>query len=364
MNHSKSYSTNRKGRGFRFLLPVLFFLLLAAAVLICLMTRRNAIGAEKASLQEDLTTAAWLQVSGKETALSYERSLSAVDLANTIQSFSNDLFADNFHANAAYVEDQDGNVLFSLNEHDQHFPASMTKLMTALVAAENTPDLDKTFTVADLEGCYEPDSMLMDLQPGTEISMRDVIHAILMCSYNDCATAIAMQVGGSLDHFAEMMNQKAQELGLTNTHFVTPHGLHDDDHYTCAYDMTQIMKAAYQNDFLRDVMSKSTYDISYTLDGQTYTETLTASSNFLNGTYSVPSMTYKAGKTGFTYVARSCLASVFEKDGTAYYGCVMDSWDASYNTMLIYDNHFDPLRLYQDSQTTPVLEELVLSTTY
>ncbi len=146
---------------------------------------------------------------------------------------------------AAVVMDLNtGTFLYSKNAYEKHYPASITKIMTAMVALENgNPENEITFdeSVYDLE----EGSSHAGIQPGEKMTLDDALHALMLESANDAAVGIAEYVGGSLEGFADMMNQKAEELGCINTHFANPHGLHNEEHYTCAYDMALIAQAAY-----------------------------------------------------------------------------------------------------------------------
>ena len=136
------------------------------------------------------------------------------------------------------IEEPCGGVLYEMNADERRAPASITKIATALVAAERS---DPSETVAvNVDGAalaVETESTIMGLQPGTEFSMRDLLYGLLLPSGNDAAIAIAEHVAGSVPAFVELMNEKAGELGLSNTHFANPHGLDDPDHYTSAHDI-------------------------------------------------------------------------------------------------------------------------------
>jgi len=136
------------------------------------------------------------------------------------------------------MEEACGGVLYESNAGARMAPASITKIATALVAAERT-DLSEMVDV-EVDGAalaVQTESTIMGLQPGMEMSMRDLLYGLLLPSGNDAAIAIAEHVAGSVPAFVELMNQRADELGLRNTHFANPHGLDDPDHYTSAHDI-------------------------------------------------------------------------------------------------------------------------------
>ena len=140
-------------------------------------------------------------------------------------------------------------VLYDKGMNQRMYPASITKVMTALVVLENCPDLQATVTFTDT-GVQEvrPDSANIQAQLGEELTVEQCLYVVLLSSANEVSSQLAEYVGGTKEHFVEMMNEKAQELGCKDTHFTNPNGLHDENHYTTAYDMALIMKAAIQNE--------------------------------------------------------------------------------------------------------------------
>ncbi len=254
--------------------------------------------------------------------------------------------------------DDKGNILAGLNPEKAQYPASMTKLMTAIVAVDMTEDLDARITIGELTGCYDNDSVIMFLEEGETISMRDLLYALLMCSYNDAATAIAMEVGGSLEGFADLMNQKAAELGLVNSHFITPHGLHEEGHYSCPYDMALLIKTAMSIPLLKQILETTTYSCDMTSTrGEEYTYLCTSTNLFLNSVYAVPGLTYLGGKTGFDIIDRSNFASCFTNGENTYYITVMKALDAPYMSALIMDYYFAPYSMYAHAKSEPVMKK-------
>lgn len=152
------------------------------------------------------------------------------------------------------IESETGKILFDKNAKQKAFPASTTKIMTGLLAIENL-DLEKSITVP--EDFQLVDGSSMYLLPGETFKVRELIQAVLIHSANDACVLLAIEISGSVDSFVQLMNQKAAELGATNTHFVNPHGLHDDNHYTTAYDMAIIAREAMKNDEFRKIVGQS-----------------------------------------------------------------------------------------------------------
>lgn len=159
-------------------------------------------------------------------------------------------------ASAVVMDLTTGTLLYSKNAYEKRYPASITKIMTAMVALENG-NLNDEITFDDSVYDLEEGSSHVGIQPEEKMTLRDALYALMLESANDAGVGIAKHLGGSLEGFAEMMNQKAEELGCVNTHFTNPHGLHNEDHYTCAYDMALIAQAAYDIPEFRKMASST-----------------------------------------------------------------------------------------------------------
>lgn len=211
----------------------------------------------------------------------------------------------------------EGAGLFRLNEkeavykkniYERLYPASTTKILTALIALEES-NLDDVVTVSANAANQASDSSVCGLKEGDQISMRDLLYGLMMRSGNDAAIAIAEHISGSSEEFAVLMNAKAQSLGATNSHFVTPNGLHDEDHYTTVYDMYLIMNAAVQNETFVEILQTANYTTNYTdAAGNPVTQDWATTNKYLTGTEAVPEgVTVIGGKTGTTGEAKYCL---------------------------------------------------------
>jgi serine-type D-Ala-D-Ala carboxypeptidase (penicillin-binding protein 5/6) len=157
---------------------------------------------------------------------------------------------------AALLDTFTGEFLFQKNADARQYPASATKILTALIVIE-AGDLDKIVTVQPADTKVEPSSL--DLKPGEQYPRRQLLYGLLLKSANDVALALARDDAGSVDAFVEKMNQRASELGATSSHFTNPHGLHDPNHYTTAHDLALIARAAMQQPFLREIVSTIYY---------------------------------------------------------------------------------------------------------
>ena len=217
-------------------------------------------------------------------------------------------------AAAGVVLDLDtGAFLYSKNCDRQLYPASITKIMTALLVIENA-DLDAIMTCSPIVYELEENASNTGLSEGEEMSIRDALYTLMLESANDTANALAEYVGGSLEGFAQMMNEKAASLGCTGTHFSNPSGLNADDHYTTAHDMALIAKAAYANETFRTICGTVEYEIEPT---NKYEEI-----RYLSNHHQMMKMDSEfytdwctGGKTGFTQMAWNTLVTYGERDG-------------------------------------------------
>ena len=199
------------------------------------------------------------------------------------------------------------------NAHKKIYPASMTKIMTGLLVIESIEkgeiSLDDMVTLNRKVTFDDWDAMASDLVGGCRINVKNLLYGLMITSYNDCGVILAELIAGSESAFCDMMNEKAQEIGATNTHFENCHGLHSDDHYTTAYDLYLIFNAAVQNDHFVKLISTKKYDASYMdASGAPVNVTWFNTNGYLKGTFSMPeNVTVIGGKTGTTEAAGNCL---------------------------------------------------------
>lgn len=246
-------------------------------------------------------------------------------------------------AEAAIVMEQEtGTILYAKNIEAKEYPASITKLMTVLVALENG-NLNDTVTFSQ-EAVYsiEPGSSHLGIRPDEQLSLRQSLFGIMLASANDISNGVAEHIGGTIDHFVEMMNDKAAELGCINTHFVNAHGLHDDDHYVCAYDMALIAREVYKNQSFRTIAK--TVECSFPP-----TNVVDEARYFVNHQKMLYDEEFKyegcvGGKTGFTDEALNTLVTYAERDGTVLISVIL-KLNGSYKTFqesaLLLDYGFD-----------------------
>lgn len=213
---------------------------------------------------------------------------------------------------AIVMEANTGTILYSKNIHEQLYPASTTKILTCLIAAENS-SLDEMVTFSRNAVFSIPrGSSNMGMDEGQSITMEECLYGILIGSANEVANAVAEHVGGSIEGFAEMMNEKAKELGCTDSHFVNANGLHDDDHYTSAYDLATIARAFYKNELLAKISGMPSYHFEPTAT-QPDDFILRTHHKIVNNEY--PCEGIIGGKTGYTDNSRQTLVSCAERNG-------------------------------------------------
>lgn len=223
----------------------------------------------------------------------------------------------NAHA-AVLIEGGPTQVLFSKNKEEKLYPASTTKIMTALVALENG-DLTDLVTVTEEVIGVPWDSSKAHIRPGDVLTLEQLLYAMMIPSGNDAAVAIATHIAGSEEKFAELMNEKAQEVGATNTNFVNSHGYHDEEQLTTALDLAKIAYAASQVEGFYPLVSTYSFGATYkNSEGNTVRRTWRATNQQLNRNSPYYSSGMISGKTGFTTPSGHTLVSFAEREGHQY----------------------------------------------
>lgn len=233
-------------------------------------------------------------------------------------------------AEAACVMDlQSGTVLYDKNMNKKEYPASITKIMTTLVAMDNS-SLSETVKYDDRAYTnWESRASNIGIVDGEKLSMEDSLYAIMLASANEVCNGVAIHVAGSIENYVAKMNEKAKELGCKNTHFMNPNGLWNNDHYTSPYDMALIGRAAMQNENFRTIASTKYYDIGKS-NKRKYIDPMGNHHKMLNPG-NMPQYGYKyciGGKTGYTDKCRYTLVT-FAKKGNMELVCVVMKVDGS-----------------------------------
>ena len=236
---------------------------------------------------------------------------------------------------AILIDFESGAILYEKNMHQRLYPASTTKIMTAILAIEHAIKyeiMDDIVTV-DPEVISLTNGSHIALDYDEEMAFEDLLNALMITSANDAALALAKHVDGSIEGFIDKMNKKARELGALDTNFVNPNGLHDDNHYTTAYDLSLIAKYAMSNEVFREFSSKSNYTIKPT-NKKTEPRYLYSTNAFFYGNGNInldgQSLPIKydgviCGKTGYTSNAGNCLVTLAERNGERLLTVVLKS---------------------------------------
>ena len=210
---------------------------------------------------------------------------------------------------AVLLESSTGKVIFEQNARERRSPASITKIMTAMLALQSGK-LNDTVTITQDNVTLEDGSQVCGFVAGDQVTLDQLLHCLLVYSGNDAASAIAEYVGGNTENFVQMMNDYAAKLGCTGTHFSNPHGLQDENHYTTPYDIYLMLNEAFTYPEFTEITELPSYTVTYTgSDGTEKSTTLTATDHYLTGEATAPKdVTILGGKTGTTEVAGNCLA--------------------------------------------------------
>lgn len=229
------------------------------------------------------------------------------------------------YAQSALLMDlKSGRIIYSKNADEKLYPASITKILTGIIALEKLP-LDEVVTAnyAALASITNEDSH-MGILIGEELTVEQLISGMLVYSANDAANVLAIRIAGSMDAFAEMMNAKAVELGAQNSHFVNPCGIHDENHYTTAKDMALISQYAMKNEKFREIVKTPIYKMNPT--NKYKTERILVNTNLFLGTSRSSYYYYSPAigiKTGHTSDAQYCLVSAAQYNNTEFLSVVM-----------------------------------------
>lgn len=229
-------------------------------------------------------------------------------------------------------------VIFSKNSNKRTAPASLTKIVTAAVAIENCKDLENTIVTVDYSAIHALDgtgSSMVGIKPGEKINMLDLLYCMMIHSGNDAANVVAEYIGGSIPNFVNMMNEFVAKVGCTDTHFMNPHGLDTDGHYTTADDMAKIIKYALKLPKFEEIANTSRFTLPASNLREKQTMRTTNQLLLKDTSYYYE---YASGiKTGTTTNAGRCVASTASKNGYRYLGIVMRGLYKDANGNIIKD---------------------------
>ncbi len=210
--------------------------------------------------------------------------------------------------------------IYSKNVLEKLYPASTTKIMTALIAIKYG-NLSDEVTVTEEAVITESGATLCGIKPGDKLTLEQLLYGLMLPSGNDAGTAIAVHMAGSVEGFAEMMNREAKALGATGTHFTNPHGLHSEDHYTTAYDLYLIFHEALKYPKFREITGSTAYTANYqSASGEMVSTTWKGGNWYMTGEKETPDgLTVFGGKTGTTQAAGYCLVMGSKDDSSEEY---------------------------------------------
>ncbi len=226
-------------------------------------------------------------------------------------------------------------ILASYNENEKLPMASTTKIMTTILALESQ-NIDEPFTVP--EDWLKVEGSSMGLLPGDTVTMRDLCYGMMLPSGNDSANVVAMKLAGSLEKFAVMMNNKAKQIGMKNTNFVTPSGLHDDNHYSTAYDMALLTRYALNNPEFKEICSTDKKQLEF--GNPPYKRWLSNHNKLLKSYEGCIGV-----KTGFTKKAGRCLVSAVEKDDVTLIAVTLNAPNDWQDHTRLFDFGFDNISI-------------------
>ncbi len=249
------------------------------------------------------------------------------------------------------MESSTGKVVYERNGYQQKYPASTTKILTGILAIENC-NLNETATASEYAIRSIPSGYTTaNIQVGETLSIKDLLNALMLRSANEAAIILAEHISGSQEAFADLMNKKAEEIGCKQTHFVNSNGVHDDNHYTTAYDLALIARYCMQNETFREIVKQSSFTLpatdAYPSESRTYpnTNNLVVYDNRdrIDNYY----YEYATGiKTGYTTPAKNCLISSALKDGIEYICVVLGASIFNTNEGSVSGRYVDSINLF------------------
>lgn len=323
--------TNKKG-GVAIVAVLIVIMLVAVGSAALVVTGRYTIQASKVA-------DAVVRVDSKPEESSSEEVSEVDDLSSVVEEPVNnypvksanyqDINIKGMTANTAILVDADTNeIVAGYNYEKKVYPASLTKMLTLLVAAENIQDMDATykFTSDDIDPLIEDNASRAGFEAGETVTMKDLLYSAILVSGADGTTGLANAVAGSEEKFVELMNAKIQELGLTGTKFVNASGLHNKNHYSTAQDIAVITKAAMDNETCCEVLTATKYTTSKTKQHKDGIELTSIVAQRIEGYYvdcdgdgeADDGISIEGGKTGFTDEAKYTLSTILDDNGHTY----------------------------------------------
>ena len=257
----------------------------------------------------------------------------------SVKNVKNTAFASDFNYNTSseiVMEVSTSRVLFADNIYEKKYMASTTKILTAIAIIENC-NLNETVEVSAKTVGIEGSSIY--LEAGEKLTVKDLLYGLMLRSGNDCAETLAVHCSGSIEKFADLMNETAKKIGAKNSHFVNPHGLHDENHYTTAYDLALISCYAIKNKDFKEIVSTKNVKIPFTTHN-TF-RYLTNKNKMLKEFDGATGI-----KTGFTKKAGRCLVSSCCRNGMELVSVVLNCGPMFERSKTLLQNGFDDYKMY------------------
>ena len=341
---------NKKGRKqavttrcFMFGAAVLLLVLIVFGVMLAFSSCKNIENDETAAPSEAITLAQTTAEAQADTtnASETQKGSAASFVVYPERTKETVKFSDEFDAqNALLICCDDNKIIAGRKENEKMYPASLTKVMTLIVAVENCKDLSETVTITEdmVDPMLELDASMAGFQPGDTFALEDVLYGMILNSGADAALAAAKHIAGSEEAFVELMNRKTTELGLKNTHFTNVVGLHHKENYSTAEDMALILQYAIKDARCRQFLEKVEYTTHTT---EVHPEGLTFASTLFSRMYGdeMPGVKIRGGKTGYTDEAGNCIESYAEINKKTYILVLCGAktnWNNIYDTLSAY----------------------------
>ena len=266
-----------------------------------------------------------------------------------------------YSPSAILIDANTGNILYEKNSNQRMYPASTTKVLTALITLEHIGDLSKQITISrNAVNSVPVGSSIAGYRAGEIVTIEQVLNTVLICSANDGANILAEEVAGSIDDFVLLMNQTAKGLGANNSNFVNAHGFHDPNHYSTAHDLAIITKYAMKNEKFREIVCKTDYTIEPTNKVEEARYFLNTNRLLRKGQYYMADA--KGIKTGYTSQAGNCLVSFASRNGVDLIAIVLGGKVLPDNKSEVYEDSTTLLNygLYNYSNQTILSEGSVI----
>ena len=257
---------------------------------------------------------------------------------------------------ALLMDFNSGKILYEKNIYEKIYPASLTKVLTAIIVLEKCELSDIATVSYNSIMSIQPGYVIANLQVGEELTIEQLLYLLMVGSCNDAAIVLAEHISGSIEDFSILMNEKAKELGCTSTNFVNPNGVHDENHYSTAYDLALITKYAMQNETFKTIVSTTYYELPTTNKYDKTDRFFVTTNELLRGDYVYK---YATGlKTGYTTPAKNCLIASANKDNLELITVVLGGEQTSEGASQRY---LDTIALFEYGYSTYSLKEIAKS---